>query len=57
MHKKITQLKQDDKLLDISIFPNGRLYDMNGESIYDEEDILRILYRLAQEGKFGIFLE
>jgi len=57
VHKKITQLKQNDRLLDISIFPNGRLYDMNGETLYDEEDILRVLYRLAQEGKFGIFLE
>jgi plasmid replication initiation protein len=56
VHKKITQLKQDDMVLDISIFPNGRFYDMNGESIYDEDEVLRILYRLAQEDKLGIFM-
>ena len=56
VHKKITQLKQDGRVLDISIFPNGRFYDMNGESLYDEDEVLRILYRLAQEDKLGIFM-
>ena len=56
VHKKITQLKQDGRVLDISIFPNGKLYDMNGESLHDEDEVLRILYRLAQEDKLGIFM-
>jgi len=55
VHKKITQLKQGDIILDISIFPNGRLYDMSGESLNDEEEVLRVLYRLAREGRIGVF--
>jgi len=37
IHKKIVQLKKGDKRFDISIFPNGRLYDLNGEDINEEE--------------------
>ena len=51
VHKKIAQLKQGDKILDISIFPNGRLYEMNGEVLSDEGEILRVLYGLAREGR------
>jgi len=42
-------------LLHISIFENGRLYEMKGENLYDEEEILTILYGLAI-GKFHIIL-
>jgi len=52
-NKRITQLKQGDRVLDISIFPNGRIYNMNGESLSDEGEVLRVLYRLAKEGKIG----
>ena len=51
MNKKIAQLKQGDRILDISIFPNGKLYDMNGESLSDEGEVLRVLYGLAREGR------
>jgi plasmid replication initiation protein len=51
VNKKIAQLKQGDRILDISIFPNGRLYEMNGESLYDEGEVLRVLYGLAREGR------
>ena len=57
VNKKIVQLKQGDRVLDISIFPNGKLYDMNGESFSDEWEVLQILYGLAKEGKLGIFEE
>ena len=55
VHKKIAQLKQGDKILDISIFPNGRLYEMNGEVLSDEGEILRVLYGLAREGRIKGF--
>jgi len=57
VHKKITQLKQGDKILDISIFPNGRLYEMNGEVLEHEniDKIWSIIYSLAKEGKVEIF--
>jgi len=55
IHKKITQLKQGDKILDISIFPNGKLYEMNGEGLSDEIEVLRILYELGKRGKLNIF--
>ncbi len=58
-HKKIVQLKQGDRAVDISIFPNGKLYDMSGESIdYDNIDkIWNILYKLAKQNKLNIFEE
>jgi len=55
MNKKIAQLKQGDKILDISIFPNGRLYEMNGEGLSDEGEVLRVLYGLAREGRIEGF--
>jgi len=54
IHKKITQLKQGDKILDISIFPNGKLYEMNGEGLSNEIEVLRILYELGKRGKLNI---
>jgi len=54
VHKKITQLKQGDKVLDISIFPNGKLYEMNGEGLSDEREVFSVLYSLGREGKIGV---
>jgi hypothetical protein len=48
-------LKQGDKILDISIFPNGRLYEMNGEVLSDDGEVLRVLYGLAREGRIEGF--
>ena len=56
VNKKITQLKEGEKLLDISIFENGRLYEMKGENLYDAGEVLRVLYGLAKDGKLRIFL-
>ena len=54
VHKKIAKLKKGDEILDISIFPNGRLYEMNGEQL--ESDVVwKILYKLGKEGKLEIF--
>jgi len=57
VNKKIVQLKQGDRLLDISIFPNGKLYDMNGESLDYEvlDKVWDIMYGLAKDGKLGVF--
>jgi len=57
VHKKIVQLKKEDKRFDISIFPNGRLYDLNGEDINEEESykIWDILYQMGKDGKLGAF--
>jgi len=51
VNKKIAQLKQGDKVLDISIFENGRLYEMKGEFLSDEGEVLRVLYGLARDGR------
>jgi hypothetical protein len=54
VHKKIAKLKRGDEILDISIFPNGRLYEMNGEQL--ESDVVwKILYKLGKEGKLEVF--
>ena len=39
--------------MDISIFPNGRLYEMNGEFLRDEGEVLRVLYGLARDRSFS----
>ena len=57
VNKKIAQFRQGEKLLHISIFENGQLYEMKGENLYDEGEILTILYGLAKEGKLKIFEE
>lgn len=55
LHKKIAQLKKGDNRFHISIFPNGRLYDMNGEEIKEEEmsKIWDVLYQMGKDGKLG----
>ena len=54
VHKKIAKLKRGDEILDISIFPNGRLYEMNGEQL-DSDVIWKILYKLGKEGRLEVF--
>ena len=55
VHRKIAQLKRGETILDISIFPNGRLYEMNGEYLDDIDEIWNVLYKLAKENKLKIF--
>jgi hypothetical protein len=57
VHKSIAKFKKGDTELDISIFPNGRLYDRNGEDLSMEDiyQIWDILYNLAKEEKLDIF--
>jgi hypothetical protein len=59
VHKKIIQIKRNNEVLDISIFPNGRLYDMNGEYLGDEDinKVWKILYKMGKEGKLDVFEE
>ncbi len=54
VHKKIARLKRGDEILDISIFPNGRLYEMNGEQL-DSDVVWKILYKLGKEGRLEVF--
>ena len=60
-HKKIAELKKknSDDVVNISIFPNGRLFDMSGEPLSDENiaQIWKIIYVWAKEGKLEIFRE
>jgi len=60
-YKKIVELtkKDDNEIVNISIFPNGRLFDMSGELLSDDNivKIWKILYKLANEGKLKIFSE
>ena len=60
-HKKIAELKRknSDDVVNISIFPNGRLFDMSGEPLSDENiaQIWKILYSWAKDGKLEIFKE
>jgi len=55
VHKKITQLKKGDEIFDISIFPNGKLYDMNGEHLDNIDEIWKILYIMAKRDELDIF--
>jgi len=57
VHKSIAKVKKGDIELDISIFPNGKLYDRNGEDLTMEDiyEIWDILYNSAKEGKLNIF--
>ncbi len=59
MHKKIARLKKDDDSFDVSIFPNGRLYDMSGESLSEDTmvQIWKMLYQMGKEGKLDVFEE
>ena len=54
VHKKIAKLKRGDEILDISIFPNGKLYEMNGEEL-ESEMVWKILYKLGKEGRLEVF--
>jgi plasmid replication initiation protein len=57
VHKKIARLKKGDDFFDISIFPNGRLYDMSGESLSEDAivQIWKMLYQMGKEGKLDVF--
>ena len=57
VHKKIARLKRGDESFDISIFPNGRLYDMSGESLNEDAivQIWKMLYQMGKEGKLDVF--
>ena len=52
-HKKIVTLKKENKVIEVSIFPNGKLYDMNGEVLNDVDRVWEVLYGLAEDGRFG----
>jgi plasmid replication initiation protein len=49
VHKKIARLKRGDESFDVSIFPNGRLYDMSGESLSEDAmvQIWKMLYQFV----------
>jgi hypothetical protein len=53
-HKKIVKLKKNNKLLEVSIFPNGNLYDMSGEPLSEIDKVWDILYGLGEDGRFGV---
>jgi len=57
-YKKIIELRKKniDKIISISIFPNGKLFDMSGEDLESEEitKIWDILYSSAKKGKLEI---
>jgi hypothetical protein len=59
VHKKIARLKRGNDSVDVSIFPNGRLYDMSGEQFSDEtiDKVWKILYNMGKEGKLDVFEE
>jgi hypothetical protein len=60
-YKKITGLRKRDSdgIVNISIFPNGRLFDMSGEPFSDEtiDKVWKILYKMGKEGKLDVFEE
>ncbi|HHB94080.1 MAG TPA: RepB family plasmid replication initiator protein [Campylobacterales bacterium] len=57
-HKKIIELKKigTEERLSISIFPNGRLYDMSGDNLDENsiEKIWKIIYVSAKKGELKI---
>lgn len=53
-HKEIIKLKQNDKIIAISIFPNGKLYDMSGEAVSDVDKVWDILYEMGKNGRFEV---
>jgi hypothetical protein len=59
VHKKIARLKMGNDSVDVSIFPNGRLYDMSGESFSEDAivQIWKMLYKMGKEGKLDVFEE
>ena len=57
VHRKIIRLKKSntDEHFDLSIFPNGNLYDMSGESLGENSvQIWELLYKLAKNGKLKL---
>jgi hypothetical protein len=58
-YEKITELTKRDseETVNISIFPNGRLFDMSGEQFSDEtiDKVWKILYTMGKEEKLDIF--
>jgi hypothetical protein len=46
-----------DESFDVSIFPNGSLYDMSGESLSEDTvvQIWKMLYQMGKEGKLDVF--
>jgi len=60
-NKEIIRLKKSssDNVLILSIFPNGRLYDMNGEYLDDSavEEIWDVIYDKAKRDELRIFRE
>jgi len=56
-HKKIIRLTKSNtkEKFDVSIFPNGKLYDMSGESLDENsEAIWELMYELAQNGRLKL---
>ncbi|HFU75685.1 MAG TPA: hypothetical protein ENK66_05490 [Arcobacter sp.] len=60
-NQEIIKLKKrsTDSVLIISIFPNGRLYDMNGEYLDDSsiEEIWKTIYAKVKKDELRIFKE
>jgi len=56
-HKEIVKLKskESNQPIQVSIFPNGNLYNMSGEPLPQIDEVWRVLYRLAKSG--GLVLE
>ena len=38
----------------ISIFPNGKLYDMSGEALSEVDSVWEVLYELGKNGRFEL---
>ena len=56
-HKKIIRLKKSntEEHFDISIFPNGKLYDMSGEGLDGNvEEIWDLMFKLAKNGRLKL---
>jgi len=53
-HKEIIKLKQNDKIIAVSIFPNGKLYDMSGEAFTNVDKVWDILYEMGKNGRFEV---
>jgi len=53
-HKEIIKLRQNDKIIAISIFPNGKLYNMSGEAVSDVDKVWDILYEMGKNGRFEV---
>jgi hypothetical protein len=60
-NREIIRLKKRNTtdMLILSIFPNGKLYDMNGESLDDSSvvEIWKIIYAKAKKDELRIFKE